>query len=55
MFFESHHSTDQSYFKITKNDNDLGFSLHIHKAYECYAVTHGTAEVHIDDKIYTLK
>ena len=54
MFFESQHSTDQSYFKITQNKNDRGFSLHIHKAYECYAITHGTAEVTIDEKKYML-
>ena len=55
MFFESVHSTGQNFFKIISNKNDKGFSLHIHKAFECYAVTKGRAEVKIDGKIWTAK
>ena len=55
MFFESHHSTERNFFKITVNKNTLSFSLHIHKAYELYAVTSGHAEVKIDGKEYSLR
>ena len=54
MFFESVHSTGQNFFKILNTKNDKGFSLHIHKAFECYAVTKGRAEVKIDGKKYEL-
>lgn len=54
MFFESHHSTEQNYFKITENDNTKSFSLHIHRAYELYAVKSGRSEAKIDGKEYTL-
>jgi AraC-like DNA-binding protein len=54
MFFESHHSTEQNYFKITESDNTKSFSLHIHRAYELYAVRGGRSEAKIDGKSYTL-
>ena len=54
MFFESHHSTERNFFKITVSQNTRSFSLHIHKAYELYAVTRGQAEVKIDGKKYLL-
>lgn len=55
MFFESHHSTERNFFKITVSKNTRSFSLHIHKAYELYAVTSGHAEVKIDGKEYSLR
>lgn len=54
MFFESYHSTQSNFFKISKQQNDVGFPLHIHKAYECYLVTKGGASVTVDDKKYRL-
>ena len=54
MFFESHHSTEQNFFKITIAKSNPGFRLHIHKAYECYAVREGVAEVTVDGEKYTV-
>lgn len=54
MFFESYHSTESNFFKTSKNQNDAGFPLHIHKAYECYLVTRGGSTVTVDDKKYRL-
>jgi AraC-like DNA-binding protein len=54
MFFESYHSTEHNFFKILENETDPGFSLHIHKSYECYAVTKGCARATVDGKEYTL-
>lgn len=54
MFFESYHSTEHNFFKILENESDPGFSLHIHKSYECYAVTKGFARAVVDGKEYTL-
>ncbi len=54
MFFESYHSTERNFFKLTEQNNDEGFPLHIHKAYECYVVTKGEAHVTVDDKKYRL-
>lgn len=54
MFFESYNSTEHNFFKILENETDPGFSLHIHKSYECYAVTKGCARATVDGKEYTL-
>lgn len=54
MFFETNHSTERNFFKITEAKINNGFPLHIHKAYECYAVTTGCAEVWVDGKKYQL-
>ncbi len=55
MFFEGHHSATQNFFKITKDKNNKGFPLHIHMAYECYAVLKGEARVTVDGKEYLLR
>ena len=54
MFFEAHHSTSSDYFNLKKIDNSKSFPLHIHKAYECYAVISGTATAIINGKEYRL-
>lgn len=54
MFFESHHSTERNFFKVSIDKNNRGFPTHIHKAYECYAVKEGCAQVKVDGKNYTL-
>ena len=54
MFFESYHSTEHNFFKIIEEKMSRGFSLHIHKAYECYVVKTGRAVVKVDDKEYQL-
>ena len=54
MFFEDKHSTKHNFCEVTPKNNDEGFPLHIHKAYECYAVTKGRVIATIDGKEYTL-
>ncbi|MBE6532049.1 MAG: AraC family transcriptional regulator [Ruminococcaceae bacterium] len=54
MFFEAHHSTAGNHFLITRNSKERGFPLHIHRSFECYAVTAGNALAIIDGKEYIL-
>ena len=54
MFFEAHHSTGSNYFLIQKNKSMSSFPLHIHRAYECYAVVSGKATAIIDGVEYSL-
>ena len=54
MFFEPYRSTEKNYFKILLSEDNRGYPLHIHKAYECYSVLSGEAKVTIDKKEYTL-
>lgn len=54
MFFESYNSTGHNFFTVIEEEMSDGFSLHIHKAYECYTVKSGRAVVRIDDKEYQL-
>ena len=54
MFFESHHSTARNYFQLTESKNDYGFPLHIHRAFECYAVISGSATAIVGGREYTL-
>ena len=54
MFFESYHSTEHNFFTIIEEKISSGYSLHIHKAYECYTVKSGRAIVKVDDKEYQL-
>lgn len=54
MFFEGHHSTERNYFNFVANKNTKSFPLHIHKAYECYAVISGNAEAIVNDVKYSL-
>ena len=55
MFFEGHHSTERNFFEIREDKNNKGFPLHIHRAYECYAVTQGEARVTIDGREHILQ
>lgn len=54
MFFEAHHSTERNYFHISKSESEKGFPLHIHRAFECYAVRSGEATALINGKEYVL-
>ena len=54
MFFESHHSTGQNFLKISTNESTKSFPLHIHRAFECYAVLRGEARVTVDAKEYII-
>ena len=54
MFFENKHSTIKSFCEVTCQNEDKGFPLHIHSAYECYAITKGRAIAKIDGKEYVL-
>lgn len=54
MFFEAHHSTEGNHFLITENKRERGFPMHIHRSFECYAVTAGNARATINGKEYTL-
>lgn len=54
MFFESHHSTAMNYFQLTESKNDCGFPLHIHRAFECYAIISGSATAIVGGREYTL-
>ena len=54
MFFEAHHSTVGNYFLIERNKSMSSFPLHIHRAYECYAVVSGKATAIIDGVEYSL-
>ena len=54
MLFERHHSTSQNFFKIIPTRQTKSFPLHVHKAYECYLVVDGEAEVTIDKSVYLL-
>ena len=54
MFFESYHSNERNFFKITEAKINSGYPLHLHKAFECYVVITGRAEVKIDEKEYQL-
>ena len=54
MFFENKHSTIKSFCEVTCQNNDNGFPLHIHSAYECYAITKGRAVAKVDGKEYVL-
>ena len=54
MFFERHHSTERNYFNFVSSKNAKSFPLHIHKAFECYAVISGSAEAIVNDVKYSL-
>ena len=54
MFFEAHHSTERNYFQITISERGSSFPLHIHRAFECYAVRSGSATAIINGKEYML-
>ncbi len=55
MFFQSHHSRDREYFSIDASVSDKGYPLHMHRAFECYAVMHGRAAAIIDGKEYSME
>ncbi len=54
MFFQSHHSKEREYFNIDISVSDKGYPLHIHRAFECYAVRSGNAVATIDGREHTL-
>ncbi len=54
MFFEAHHSTERNYFQITISEHCSDFPLHIHRAFECYAVRSGGATAIINGKEHIL-
>lgn len=54
MFFEAHHSTERNYFRLSANSHERDFPLHIHRAFECYAVRSGSATATINGEEYSL-
>ena len=54
MFFEAHHSTERNYFRLSSNSPEKDFPMHIHRAFECYAVISGGASAIIDGEKYEL-
>ncbi len=54
MFFESHRSRDREHFFVSKERKGPGFPLHIHRAFECYAVKNGSVTATINDTEYLL-
>ena len=54
MFFEKEHSFNEEEFRIFSGQN-FSFISHIHRAFELYMQTEGTAEVVIDKRTYILK
>ncbi len=54
MFFQSHHSKEREYFNIDVSNSDKGYPLHLHRAFECYAVMSGGAKAIIDGKEHSL-
>lgn len=53
MFFESQHSLGKNEFRHHAG-KDFAFPLHLHRAFEFYAQTEGTAEVTVGETVYLL-
>lgn len=53
MQFESKHSLNENEFRLFHSP-ERGFPLHLHRSFELYAQTSGTAEVTIDEKTYVI-
>lgn len=54
MFFETHHSMEWDYFVLRTDKTAGNFPLHIHRAFECYAVIIGSAVATVNGVEYTL-